>query len=133
MSISATDLGEEQVPLLLSPIRVRSYTLRNRLITTAHGAFQPWNPLDSGQQFIEYQRRRAAGGLGMIILQPLFVEPDPSWPLLFAERMERLATAIHDEGAIAVLQIVSFGGQMSANYNLGGRPLWSFNGMQAPG
>jgi 2,4-dienoyl-CoA reductase-like NADH-dependent reductase (Old Yellow Enzyme family) len=69
----------------------------------------------------------------MIILQPLFVEPDPSWPLLFAERMERLATAIHDEGAVAVLQIVNFGGQMSANYNLGGRPLWSFNGMQAPG
>jgi 2,4-dienoyl-CoA reductase-like NADH-dependent reductase (Old Yellow Enzyme family) len=126
-------VGDQSYPLLMSPVDVGSFTLRNRLITTGHGAFQPWNPLDSGQQFIEYQRRRAAGGLGMIILQPLFVEPDPNWPLMFAERMERLATAIHDEGAVAVLQIVNFGGQMSANYNLGGRPLWSFNGMQAPG
>jgi 2,4-dienoyl-CoA reductase-like NADH-dependent reductase (Old Yellow Enzyme family) len=127
------NVSDQLYPLLLSPIDVGPFSLRNRLITTGHGAFQPWNPLDSGQQFIEYQRRRAAGGLGMIILQPLFVEPDPSWPLMFAERMERLATAIHDEGALAVLQLVSFGGQMSANYNLGGRPLWSFNGMQAPG
>ena len=122
-----------EYPLLMSPIEVGRYSLRNRLITTGHGAFQPWNPLDNGQQFIEYQRRRAAGGLGMIILQPQFVEPDPTWALHFAERMERLAAAIHDEGAVCVLQIVSFGGQMSANYNLGGRPLWSFNGMQAPG
>jgi 2,4-dienoyl-CoA reductase-like NADH-dependent reductase (Old Yellow Enzyme family) len=133
MGTATTELGSDEFPLLLSPITVRSFRLRNRLITTGHGAFQPWNPLDSGEQFIEYQRRRAAGGLGMIILQPIFVEPDPSWPLMMGDRMERLARAIHDEGAVAVLQIVNFGGQMSANYNLGGRPLWSFNGMQAPG
>ncbi len=126
-------VGTGDLPLLFSPVEVGPFTLRNRLITTAHGAFRPWDPSDSGQQFIEYQRRRAAGGLGMIILQPIFVEPDPAWPLMMYERITRLAEAIHAEGARAVLQLVSFGGQMSAAYNLGGRPLWSFNGMQAPG
>ena len=119
--------------MLFSPIRVGPFELRNRLITTAHGAFFPWNPPDTGDQFIEYQRRRAAGGLGMIVLQPLFVDPLESWPLMLGERMSRLADAVHGEGARAVLQLVSFGGQMSANYNIGNRPLWSFNGMQAPG
>ena len=126
-------VGVEALPLLFSPIDVGPFTLRNRLITTGHGAFRPWDPADTGQQFIEYQRRRAAGGLGMIILQPIFVEPDPSWPVMMGERIGRLAEAVHAEGARAVLQLVSFGGQMSAAYNLGGRPLWSFNGMQAPG
>ena len=119
--------------MLFSPIRVGPFELRNRLITTGHGAFFPWNPADTGDQFIEYQRRRAAGGLGMMILQPLFVDPLESWPLMMAERMSRLAEAVHEEGARAVLQLVNFGGQMSANYNIGNRPLWSFNGMQAPG
>ena len=116
---------------LLSPLTVGPIQLRNRVVITAHGTFDPWNPLDSGVQYIDYQRRRVAGGASMTILQPIKVEPDPNWPLPMFDRLERLATAIHEEGSVAILQLVSFGGTMSANFSHAGRPLWSFNGMQA--
>jgi 2,4-dienoyl-CoA reductase-like NADH-dependent reductase (Old Yellow Enzyme family)/thioredoxin reductase len=129
----ADDRVLEEFALLQSPLNVGSRTLRNRVITTAHGSFDPWGAPELFERYLSYQRARSAGGVGMIIMHPLYVEPDPRWPLPMADRLQRIAETLHADGAVAVQQIVNMGGQMSTRYNLGGRPLWSFNGMQSPG
>ena len=61
---------------LLSPLDVGPITLKNRVVSTAHGAFLDfYRPGVSPDQYIGYQRRRAEGGCGFIILQAMQVHP----------------------------------------------------------
>ena len=115
--------------MLLSPIRVGSCELRNRVVTTAHSIYQPWAPIPGSHvQYVEYCRRRAAGGVAMLICQPIIVQPYGDWPASMSDRLVELADAIKTEGAVAVLQIVNFGAQIGSAVLLGGQPMWSFNG-----
>jgi 2,4-dienoyl-CoA reductase-like NADH-dependent reductase (Old Yellow Enzyme family) len=119
---------------LLTPIKVGPFELPHRIITTAHVAFRVWDPNDPGDRYIEYQKRRA-GGLAMAVLEPIWVEPHGTWPELLSEKMSRVAAAVKGEGARAVLQLVSYGGQAGLGYTmtgLSGRLLWSFSGRQSP-
>lgn len=115
--------------MLLSPVRVGSFELRNRVVTTAHSIYQPWAPIPGSQvQYVEYCRRRAAGGVAMLICQPIIVQPYGDWPASMSDRLVELADAIKTEGAVAVLQIVNFGAQIGSAVLLGGQPMWSLNG-----
>ena len=91
---------------LLSPIAVGRATLRNRVASTAHGAFLDfYRPGEDGERYIAYQERRARGGTALIILQPIHVhrtsqgaghyayDPGDLAPKLRA--MERAARARH--------------------------------------
>jgi 2,4-dienoyl-CoA reductase-like NADH-dependent reductase (Old Yellow Enzyme family) len=122
--------GSDAYELLLSPYTLRGRTLRNRVITTAHSIAAPYALEGSADSYIEYCRRRAAGGVGMIIAMPVVVDPLPGWPSQVADRMAALAGAVHAEGGTVVSQVVFFGGQIGSQVNHAGRPMWSLNGRQ---
>ena len=60
--------GEAAFPTLFSPIRIGPLTIRNRVVITAHGTSEAFrHPGMSPDRYVEYLRRRAAGGAGLII------------------------------------------------------------------
>src|SRR6516225_2982905 len=62
--------------LVFQPLTVRGIELRNRVVITAHGASETFrHPAARPDAYIEYLRRRAVGGAGLIIVQPTFVRP----------------------------------------------------------
>jgi 2,4-dienoyl-CoA reductase-like NADH-dependent reductase (Old Yellow Enzyme family) len=53
---------------LLSPIVVGAREIRNRVVVTAHSTSEQFrNPALPAEPYIDYLRRRAAGGVGLII------------------------------------------------------------------
>lgn len=67
--------------MILSPIRLGSVEVRNRVVITAHGASEMFrNPMLPAAPYIEYLRRRAADGAGLIIAQALYVNPLGEYP-----------------------------------------------------
>jgi 2,4-dienoyl-CoA reductase-like NADH-dependent reductase (Old Yellow Enzyme family) len=122
---------DNEYELLLSPLQIRGVTLRNRVITTGHSIAAPWAVVnDNADAYIAYSQRRAAGGVALLVTQPIIVDPYPDWPSQIAGRLAKLADAVHSEGGKLVSQVVMFGGQIGSQVNLGGRPMWSLNGMQ---
>ncbi|MDT7555858.1 MAG: hypothetical protein QOI68_328, partial [Pseudonocardiales bacterium] len=63
-------------PTLMSPLRIRNFEVRNRVVITSHGTSEAFrNPSVPADGYIEYLRRRAAGGAGLIIAQPQYPNP----------------------------------------------------------
>ncbi|HVT68450.1 MAG TPA: hypothetical protein VHF26_11910, partial [Trebonia sp.] len=97
-------------PMILTPIKLGSVEVRNRVVVTAHGASEMFrNPLLPAEPYIEYLRRRAAGGVGMIIAQALYVNPLAEYAEELTARHARLAQAVRAEGATLLLQLVNLG------------------------
>ncbi|HZE51477.1 MAG TPA: hypothetical protein VE074_18010, partial [Jatrophihabitantaceae bacterium] len=95
---------------LFSPITIRRSELRNRVVITSHGASEAFrNPGASPDTYIEYLRRRAAGGVGLIIAQPPFFTPGVAHPQQTLDRHAALASAVRAEGAAVLLQLVHLG------------------------
>jgi 2,4-dienoyl-CoA reductase-like NADH-dependent reductase (Old Yellow Enzyme family) len=116
---------------LLSPLQIRGVPLRNRVITTGHSIAAPWAYVrDDSDNYIEYCRRRAAGGVALLITQPVIVDPFTGWPTQVGDRLAKLADAVHAEGGHLISQVVNFGSQIGSQMNLAGRPMWSLNGRQ---
>jgi 2,4-dienoyl-CoA reductase-like NADH-dependent reductase (Old Yellow Enzyme family) len=117
--------------LLLSPVRVRNKTVRNRTVITAHGATELFrNPALPAEPYIEYMRRRAQGGVGLIIAQPQYPNPFGEYPAAVLARHARLAEAVKAEGAVLLLQLAHLGlyGRTDADPR---RPaLWGFDNGQ---
>ncbi len=113
---------------LLSPVTVGTKQVRNRAVMTAHGATDSFRmPAMSAEPYIEYQRRRAAGGVGMIIAQPQFPNPYADFTTETVDRHRRLAEAVQAEGAVYLIQLAHLGlfGRTDADPR---RPaLWSFS------
>ncbi|MDT4937375.1 MAG: hypothetical protein QOG80_1046 [Pseudonocardiales bacterium] len=115
-------------PLLLTPITLGSVEVRNRVVITAHGASEMFrNPRLPAAPYIEYLRRRAAGGVGMIIAQALYVNPFGPYPDEFTERHARLAEAVQAEGATLLLQLVHLGATFRSEADVHRPPLWGFS------
>ena len=57
-----------QFPLLFSPYQLKSIEIRNRILSTGHDTYLPEGGLPSGA-LIAYQRARARGGAGLIVIQ----------------------------------------------------------------
>ncbi len=117
---------------LLSPITVGSIEVRNRVVITSHGATELFrNPVQSAEPYIEYLRRRAAGGVGLIIAQPLYPNPFGEFPAELLRRHEALATAVRAEGAVVLLQLAHLGVFGRTDSDPRRPPLWSFNNTQS--
>jgi NADPH2 dehydrogenase len=118
------------MPDLLSPLALHGLTLRNRIVMP---------PMWSGQagpdgfvtpSIVEYHRRRAEAGCGLIIVEHAFVHPQgrhtPTQIGVHSDAtvdgLARLAAAIKSEGAAACLQI-SHAGSRSSSRVVGTRPL----------
>jgi 2,4-dienoyl-CoA reductase-like NADH-dependent reductase (Old Yellow Enzyme family)/thioredoxin reductase len=127
-----TDNPAKAYRRLLSPISVRSMQLRNRVVVTAHGASDFFrDPTLSPDSYIEYLRRRAAGGVGLIIAQPLLVNPILDIPESTVERHARLAEVVKAEGAMLIIQLVHLGGYGRTESIVGRPPSWTFDEHQS--
>ncbi|MCU1655494.1 MAG: NADH:flavin oxidoreductase, partial [Pseudonocardiales bacterium] len=114
--------------LILSPIKLGPVEVRNRTVVTAHGASEMFrNPMLPAAPYIEYLRRRAAGGVGMIIAQALYVNPAGDYADEFTERHARLAEAVKAEGATLLLQLVHLGATFRSEADVHRPPLWGFS------
>ncbi len=124
--------------LLLSPIQVGSLELRNRVVSTAHGSFLDfYRPGEPPDRYLAYQERRARGGVGLIILQPVHVhysssaighyayEPDD-----LRRKLAAMAQRLHSHDTPVLLQLLHFGAEFRSDVNL--TPLWSFSGTVSP-
>jgi 2,4-dienoyl-CoA reductase-like NADH-dependent reductase (Old Yellow Enzyme family) len=121
---------------LLEPVRVGSIDLRNRVVSTAHGAFLSfYRPGESPDRYIAYQERRAAGGAGLIILQAIQVHPSSQAaghysyePDDLRRKLRAMADALHRHGTPVVLQLMHFGAEFRSDASSDFTPLWSFSG-----
>jgi 2,4-dienoyl-CoA reductase-like NADH-dependent reductase (Old Yellow Enzyme family) len=115
-------------PMILTPIKLGSVEVRNRTVITAHGASEMFrNPRLAPEPYIEYLRRRAAGGVGLIIAQALYVNPLGEYPAELTDRHHRLAEAVRAEGATLMLQLVHLGATFRSDSDVHRPPLWGFS------
>lgn len=116
---------------LLAPVRVRGIEIRNRVVMTAHGASDVFrNPLAPPTSYVDYLRARAAGGVGLIISQPIFFAPGHSQPQSTVDRHGELAAAVRGEGAALVMQLAHLGAAFRSDSDARRPPLWGFSGLQ---
>jgi 2,4-dienoyl-CoA reductase-like NADH-dependent reductase (Old Yellow Enzyme family) len=119
-------------PHVLAPISVRRTRVRNRVVITAHGASDLFrDPALNPESYIEYLRRRAGGGAGMIIVQPLLANPDGEIPESIVERHARLVEIVKPEGATLLIQLVNLGAYGRTDAMIGRSPSWSFDEQQS--
>ena len=96
---------------LLSPLQIGSATLRNRIVSAGHDTVLPAHGMVS-EELIAYHEARAAGGVGMIIVQVAAVHESARYTshMLMAVDDEcipgyrRLADACHRHGTVIVGQ-----------------------------
>jgi 2,4-dienoyl-CoA reductase-like NADH-dependent reductase (Old Yellow Enzyme family) len=118
---------------LLSPIKVGALEIRNRVVTTATSASEAWrNPLLSGQPYVEFARARAAGGLGLFIAHPCYVNPFGELPPSIGERHAALADAVHAGGARVIVQLMHFGAVFRTDNDVRRPALWGFDHTVSP-
>ncbi|CNE43744.1 NADH:flavin oxidoreductase [Mycobacterium tuberculosis] len=113
--------------VLLQPISLGSTVVRNRFVITAHGASERFrNPGLRPEPYIEYLRRRAGSGVGLIIAQALYVSPTTDYPEEMTTRHAELAEAVKAEGATLMLQLVHLGATFRSEADVHRPPLWGF-------
>ncbi len=99
-------------PNLFSPFTLKSTEIRNRIFSTGHDTYLPEGGLPS-DALIAYQRARARGGAGLIVIQVVGVHETARYTeaLLMGTSDEcirpftRLVDAIHAEGAKVFIQL----------------------------
>jgi 2,4-dienoyl-CoA reductase-like NADH-dependent reductase (Old Yellow Enzyme family) len=120
---------------LLTPAKIGSVEVRNRVVSTAHGSFlEFYRPGSAADRYVAYQERRAAGGTGLIVLQPVHVHPSshalghfPYDPDDLGEKLAAMAEAVHRHGAKVFQQLIHFGGQFRSDARQGFEPIWAFD------
>ena len=97
---------------LFSPFSIKGVSIRNRILSTGHDTDLGRHGLPS-EELIAYQRARAKGGAGLIIVQVVAVHESARYTpeVLMGTQDEsiphfrRLFDAIHAEGAAAFVQL----------------------------
>jgi 2,4-dienoyl-CoA reductase-like NADH-dependent reductase (Old Yellow Enzyme family) len=121
-----------EYPHLFSPIRLGPTDVRNRVVLTSHGASEAFrNPLMSPDAYIEYLRRRAGAGVGLIITQPVLSDPSAEVPEAILARHAALAEAVRAEGAALMLQATHLGVFARTDADLRRGPLPGFQNSQS--
>lgn len=119
-------------PHLFSPIRLGRVQVRNRVVLTSHGASEAFrNPLMSPDSYIEYLRRRAGAGVGLIITQPVLSDPSAGIPEEVLHRHAALTDAVRAEGAVLLLQVTHLGVYARTDADLRRGPLPGFENSQS--
>ncbi|MFO1122363.1 MAG: FAD-dependent oxidoreductase [Hyphomicrobiales bacterium] len=99
-------------PHLFAPFVLKTTEIRNRIFSTGHDTYLPEGGLPS-DALIAYQRARARGGAGLIVIQVVGVHETSRYTeaLLMGTSddciapFRRLIGAIHDEGAKVFVQL----------------------------
>jgi len=97
------ETGSWSESLLFSPLHVRAVRLRNRIVLPP----MKTNMDLADRQAVAYYRARAAGGVGLVIVEatPLEQFEDPR----FGDALRRLADVVHEGGAVAAIQLIQSG------------------------
>ena len=111
--------GPTPFPRLFSPLRLGSLEIRNRIFSSGHDTIMAENGL-IGNRLIAYQQARAAGGVGLIVVQVASVHPTAEYTPHAISAMDdacipgfrRLASAVHAEGAAIIGQIFHGGREL---------------------
>jgi len=98
---------------LLSPIKIRSLDIPNRLVMPPMGTSLANEDGTVSERNLAYIRRRAQSGLGLLITEITAVEPTGRvsnralgiWDDAFIPGLSQMAEAIHAQGAKAALQL----------------------------
>lgn len=114
-------------PHLSSPLRLRNVTLRNRVVSSAHGTRLADGASDSqtergvpSRRTMEYHLRRAEGGVGLIITEPTVVFPlDETW----IAGWRPVVDALHERGVVVFAQLIYGGSQTTGRQQL--RPVFA--------
>jgi len=107
-----TTSGATPFPRLFSPLRLGSLEVRNRIFSSGHDTVMAEHGLVS-DRLIAYQQARAAGGVGLIVVQVAAVHPTAeytshalgAWSDACIPGFRRLAEAVHAEGAGIIGQV----------------------------
>lgn len=125
---------------LLSPLQVGSIELKNRLVSTAHGAFLDfWQPGADGQRYMAYQERRARGGTGLIIMTASHVHESSSvfthhqyQKKDISRKFAEMSTRLHRHGTRVISQLFHVGASGKSDFRPDLHPLWSMSGTISP-
>ena len=117
---------------LLAPLQIGSVEIRNRIVSTGHDTGLPEHGLP-GDRLIAYQRARARGGAGLIVIQVASVHPTAFYTahILQAHHdacipgYQRLAAAIHAEGAKTFGQLFHPGREILGSDDGTAKVAWS--------
>src|SRR3990172_2092606 len=104
--------GTAQFKHLFTPLRVGSFTVRNRIVSTAHGTGMAVNGLPS-EGHLRYWGTKARGGIGLIITSADNIHPSSGtgptavhlWRDEIIEPFRPIADHIHEHGARIVAQL----------------------------
>jgi 2,4-dienoyl-CoA reductase-like NADH-dependent reductase (Old Yellow Enzyme family) len=103
-------------PLLLSPLELRGKLLPSRVVFTAHTVSFGQDHVP-GERARDYYVARAAGGAGMIVMEPLPVLPNGGVTPQnyrydddrFVPALRRVVGAVHEHGTVFVSQLYHLG------------------------
>jgi NADPH2 dehydrogenase len=115
---------------LLTPLSFHGLTLRNRIVMPPMWSGQATSDGHVTAAIIDYHRRRAAAGCGLVIVEHAFVHLRGRHTATqigvhtdaTVEGLGRLAQAIKREGAVACLQLAHAGSRSSSRV-VGSRPI----------
>jgi len=117
---------------LLSPGKIGTLEIRNRLLQTAMGSNLAEEGGFVGDALVAYHEARAAGGIGLIITEAIAVGHPQGTVLVnqvgisddkFIPGLKRMTDAVHKHGAKMSAQL-HFGGIMAAKDMVDGRDVW---------
>jgi 2,4-dienoyl-CoA reductase-like NADH-dependent reductase (Old Yellow Enzyme family) len=111
--------GNTRFPRLFSPLRIGPLEIRNRIFSSGHDTVMAEDGL-IGDRLIAYQQARAAGGVGLIVVQVASVHPTAEYTPHAISAMDdtcipgyrRLAAAVHAEGAAIIGQVFHGGREL---------------------
>jgi 2,4-dienoyl-CoA reductase-like NADH-dependent reductase (Old Yellow Enzyme family) len=127
----------EGFPHLFSEFQLGKLTLRNRIVMAPHSTH--YSDEVESELHTEYYARRAAGGVAMIVHEPIIVHPSshsrPGKVWGFDERniphFARTARAVHAHGTAIVSQLIHNGRAMDGFTS--GMPAWGPSELQRGG
>jgi 2,4-dienoyl-CoA reductase-like NADH-dependent reductase (Old Yellow Enzyme family) len=115
-------------PNSLSPLRIKSLQIKNRYVMSPMETKQARTDGGVSDGIIEYYRRRAEGGVGLIMVEAAYVHPNGkgfSTQLAIdreemLEGLSRIPEIVHPYGAKVAIQLIHHGRQTESRV-LGGR------------
>jgi 2,4-dienoyl-CoA reductase-like NADH-dependent reductase (Old Yellow Enzyme family)/thioredoxin reductase len=130
ISIKKESKMEEQFAAAFSPFRVKNLTLKNRIVMSPIGTGYATSCGEVTPRLISYHRERAAGGVGLSIVEFALVESrtklDPHQLSISDDAhipgLTALVQAVHEAGGKIALQIAHGGRRARSSVNGGRRP-----------
>ncbi|MBU3948703.1 MAG: FAD-dependent oxidoreductase [Proteobacteria bacterium] len=129
----------DQFQYLFTPFKIGPVTIKNRIFFPAHGTKYTDESHMMTQRYVEYQRARAKGGVGLIVAGSMNIMFNSRniygimemYDERIVERLKTLVEAVHAEGAKLFVQLMHAG--RTADTELTQMPLWSASPTPAGG